>query len=450
MKPMAPLKPMKHQTQSLKILAKSERVFDMSDPGTGKTMVEILDFVARRKKGGGCLLVLCPKSLLKAAWYNDFKKFAPTIKVSLAYAANRQDAFDTDADVYVTNIDAATWLVKKTKPFFNKFDTLVIDESSAYKHHTSARSRAVAKIIKYFTYRRLLSGTPNSNGICDLWHQVYLLDEGKRLGKSFFAFRSACCIPTQQGKSAEMIKWEDKPNIENVVAALIADIVIRHKFEDCVDIPENQQYAVPIQLSKKHREIYQELEDFSLAVLNKTTITAINGAALATKLLQTASGAVYGDSGRYSLVDSERYSVVLDLVEERSHSVVFYQWEHQREELVKEAQARKLTHVVWDSNKPEIEQHFQQGFFRVLFAHPASAGHGLTLTKGTATIWASPTYNLEHFQQGWKRVHRIGQKEKTQTIVVIAEGTLDEKVWAALQTKKVKMDELFTSLKEAA
>jgi SNF2 family DNA or RNA helicase len=89
---------------------------------------------------------------------------------------------------------------------------------------------------------------------------------------------------------------------------------------------------------------------------------------------------------------------------------------------------------------------YQEGKYQVLFAHPQSAGHGLTLTRGTATIWASPTYNLEHFLQGLKRVHRIGQTEKTETIVVVAEGTLDEVVWDALQNKSVKMTELLEGL----
>lgn len=441
---------MKHQAVSLKFLKKNPRVFDMSDPGTGKTLVEIVDFAERRRKKGKCLLVLCPKSLLRAAWYNDFKKFAPDMKVSLAYAANREDAFAEAADVYVTNVDAAKWLAAKPKSFFAKFDTLVIDESDAYKHHTSARSKATAKITKYFEYRRLLSGTPTSNGICDLWHQMFLVDDGKRLGKSFFGFRSACCIPTQSGPSAQMLKWEDKDGIESVVASLIEDVTIRHKFEDCVDIPENHQYAIPFTLTKKHQAIYDELEQTSLAVLSKTTITAINGAVLATKLLQTASGAVYDDSGNYAQIASERYELALDLVEARKHSIVFYQWEHQLQELVAGAKARKISHVVWDSNHPEIEKHFQSGFYQVLFAHPASAGHGLTLTKGTATIWPSPTHNLTHFLQGLKRIHRIGQSEKTETIVIVAEGTLDEKCWAAMQRKKIRMDELFISLEEAA
>lgn len=446
---MKSAKAMKHQVASIKFMSGKPAVFDMSDPGTGKTFVEIEDFVSRRKKKGECALVLGTKSILTAAWANDIRKFAPHLKVSVAYASNRKEAMAKDADIYVTNHDAVKDLLKYPASFWKKFDTIIIDESTAFKHHTSQRSKAISKLAKHFKYRRCMSGTPTSNGICDIWHQVFILDGGKRLGGSFFGFRSACCIPTQTGPSTQHLKWEDKPGIEDAVISLISDITIRHRFEDCVDIPENHKYSIATELSPKHRKIYDQLEDDSLAFIGKTSVTAINGAVLATKLLQAASGAVYNDDGRYSPIATDRYELVLDLVEEREHTVVFYQWEHQLAELLKVAEGRKIEHVVWDPNKPHIADDFQAGKYQTLFAHPASAGHGITLTKGTATIWASPTYNLEHFLQGLKRIHRIGQKEKTETIVVIAENTIDEKVWDALQNKKVRMDALFQALKDS-
>jgi SNF2 family DNA or RNA helicase len=230
------------------------------------------------------------------------------------------------------------------------------------------------------------------------------------------------------------------------VAELIKDITIRHKFEDCVDIPENHKYARTTQLSAKHMATYTELEENSIAIMRETSVTAINGAVLATKLLQTASGAVYNDDGGYSPVATDRYELVLDLVEEREHTIVFYQWNHQLEELVKEATKRKVKFAVWNPDRPEIADEFQAGQYQVLFAHPQSAGHGLTLTRGTATIWASPTYNLEHYLQGLKRVHRIGQTEKTETIVIVAEGTIDEKVWESLQAKNMNLVNLLKEL----
>ncbi len=436
------IKLMTHQKESVKFMKTRKSVLDFSDCGTGKTLSELMDFTARHKKDGKAALVVCPKSIMYAAWASDIKKFTPHLKVSLAYAKNRQEALNAEADVYVINVDGVKDLLKFKPAFWKKFGTIICDEATAFKHHTSQRSKALSKIIKNFEWRRLMTGTPTSNGVCDLWHIAYLADGGKRLGKSFFGFRSACCSPEQVGPSTNMLRWTDKPGIELQIGALISDIVIRHKFENCTSIPENHCYAIPIKLTDKHMGVYKELSDSSLAILRETSVTAINKAVLATKLLQTASGAVYNDAGGYSQVASERYELILDLVEARNHSIVFYTWEHQLTELTKEAKSRKLKYETWNPDHPEIATQFQDGHFQVLFAHPASAGHGLTLTKGTATIWASPTYNLEHFLQGLKRIHRIGQREKTETIVIIAEDTIDEKVYAALGAKHIDMDAL--------
>ncbi|WP_025915480.1 DEAD/DEAH box helicase [Herminiimonas sp. CN] len=447
-------KPMKHQTFSLKVMDKSDIIFDMSDPGTGKTFVQIMAFAKRRKKSGGCAIVIAPKSLLRSAWEDDFGKFAPQISCSVAYAENREKAFAADADVYITNIDAVTWLLKQKPAFFKKFDTLIVDEVSSFKHHTSARSKALNKIRKYFRYRSVMSGTPNSNTICDIWNPVQILDDGKRLGSQFFGFRAAVCAPEQVGPLPNMVKWVDKDGSEEAIYGLIADITIRHKFEDCIDIPATHSYTMQYHLSAKQKKAYLEMEKTQIMSLKANTkVTAINAAAVTTKLLQIASGAVYENEDTYHVVDTGRYELVLDLVEDRKHPLVFFLWKHQRDELIKQAEKRGLTYCVMDGNASDRERtdmvkHYQAGFYDVMFAHPKSAAHGLTLTRGSTTIWASPTYDLEHFSQGNKRQARAGQKEKTEIIVILAEGTIEQKVYARLLEKDSKMTNLLSLFAE--
>ena len=73
-KPVANKPLFAHQKESVSLLKKSKIIFDTSDPGTGKTRVEVEDFAARRRKGGKCALVLATKSLLESAW----KKYLPS------------------------------------------------------------------------------------------------------------------------------------------------------------------------------------------------------------------------------------------------------------------------------------------------------------------------------------------------------------------------------------
>lgn len=424
---------------------------------TGKTRVQIELFAARRAAGGGAALVIAPKSLLRSAWEDDFKKFAPQVTVSVAPADKREQAFNTPADVYVTNTDAVNWLMKQDAKFFKRFDTLIIDELSAFKHHTSGRSKAMNKIKKHFKYRYGLTGTPNSNTITDLWHQMFILDDGQRLGKSFYQFRNSTQTPEQVGPQANMLKWTDKPGAEIAVGGMIQDMVVRHKFEECIDIPANHEYSVPYHMTPKQAKLYQQFEKNAVAALSSgKVISALNAAGVMTKLLQIASGASYSEGLEgedYVSIDTARYELVADLADQRDHSVVFFNWQHQKDHLIAEFKKKGLTYAVIDGStsdkqRKEAVDLFQQGFYRVLLAHPQSAAHGLTLTKGTATIWASPTYNLEHWLQGNRRIYRAGQTQKTETIVVLAPGTVEDKVFQKLSDKNVRQTNMLSFLQE--
>ena len=266
----------KHQAKSVEFMDTRPRVLDASDPGTGKTRVQIELFAARRAAGGGAALVIAPKSLLRSAWEDDFKKFAPQVTVSVAPADKRKQAFNTPADVYVTNTDAVNWLVKQDAKFFKRFDTLIIDELSAFKHHTSGRSKAMNKIKKHFKCRYGLTGTPNSNTITDLWHQMFILDDGQRLGKSFYQFRNSTQTPEQVGPQANMLKWTDKPGAEIAVGGMIQDMVVRHKFEECLDIPANHEYSVPYHMPPKQAKLYQQFEKNAIAALSSWVMAAFS------------------------------------------------------------------------------------------------------------------------------------------------------------------------------
>lgn len=442
----------KHQKKTLALYRKSPIVFDTSSPGTGKTRAALEAWGERRRKGGGCLLVLAPKSLLEPAWAADVAKFLPEFKVSVAYAANREEAFAADADIYVTNIDAVKWLAKKPAKFFKKFDTLGIDESTAFKHRTAQRSKAAAKIRVYFAYIFALTGTPNSNTICDIWHQVYILDGGKRLGPNFWAFRNAVCIPEQVGPKTEHIQWRDKPGAEEAVGDLIRDITIRHNFEECLDIPENSKRSIEYTLSTKLMRLYLQLADDAVLQLEKGKVSAVNAAVLRTKLLQVASGAVYGDSG-VQVLDQGRYELIIDLVEEREHSITFFVWKHQKDELIKEAKKRRISHAVIDGSvsnreRAQIVASYQTGTYQTLFIHPKTGAHGLTLTKGTSTIWSSPIYEPDFLEQGKHRIYRAGQTKRTETILIEAKGTIEGQVFERLNTKHGKMMDLLSFLRK--
>lgn len=429
-----------HQAYSLKHAAKNNAVLDFSDAGTGKTPVALWHYAMRRAAGGGCALVLCPRTLMTNVWGNSVHKFTPNLTYSIATAENREAAFNEDVDIYITNIDAAKWLAKQPPRFFQRFTDLIIDESSAFKHHTSMRSKAVAKIRKHFKRVRLMTGTPATNSITDVWHQAYIADGGKRLGNSFYAFRNSVSVPTQVGRSAQAIRWDDKEGAEEAVFDLLADITVRHNFDEVVTTPGRSIYTVPFTMNTKHAKAYYEMEKQQFLLYKKKqemgTVSAVHAASVRQKLLQIASGAVYADGGGRddrptAVLDTGRYELVMDLAAESPHALVMFLWRHQRDLLVAEADKRGLNYVVIDGSTPDrvrsqIEADYQAGKYDVVIAHPKTVAHGLTLTRGNTTIWASPTDDTEWFKQGNRRQTRRGQTQKTRVVTVIADGTVDQ------------------------
>lgn len=432
--------PFDHQSESSKFQAETSVVFDTSDPGTGKTRAWIDGFVQRREQNPEKkALVLAPKSILEPAWAADLSRFAPQLKFSVAYAQNRRKAFEEPADVYITNHDAIKWLHSNPWAYLNLTD-VVIDESTAFKNPSSQRSKAAKKIIPHFQHKVAMSGTPAPNTITDIWHQAFLLDNGERLGNSFWRFRASVCEPVQVGRGMHMVQWMDKEGAPEAVAGLLDDISIRNVFEDCIDIPSNFETEVFFDLPRPLRKQYESLAQDAVLQLKGGTVSAVNKAVLRQKLFQLTSGAVYDSDGKTQVFATDRYELVIELCKQRESCLVAFNWGHQLAELTKIAEREKIKFAVINGDASTEERNravdqFQNGEIKVIFAHPASAAHGLTLTRGTTTIWCGPTDFAEHYTQFNRRIYRAGQTRKTETIHVTARDTLEEHIYNQLRGK---------------
>lgn len=445
------LPPFAHQTLATNFWLSQPRMCNFSDPGTGKTRAT-LDAIQKRYSGKRAL-VFAPLTILHSSWGEDIKQFTPDLTYAVADAKHREEAFKSNADIVLINHDGVKYVAENLS-LLKDFDTFVVDESTAFKHKTSQRSKAADKIAERFENRLILTGTPNPNTVCDLWHQVYLIDDGERLGKNFFGFRNSLCEPKVVNVGGrDVVQWVDKPNASAIVTAALADIVFRVKFEDVIEIPPNYTRTVNVDLPPKLMKQYREFMRESVLMLQNGTITAQNAGVRVRKALQLITGSVYDENGDVINVHKDRYNLVLDLAEETDHCVVAFNYRHERIAMCEEANRRGLTFAVIDGETPfeertNIVKAFQNGDLRIIFAHPQSAGHGLTLTRGNRTIWVSPTYNAEHYQQFCRRIYRAGQTRKTETIHIAARGTIEGDVYTKLNGKLDAMEQLLAYAKE--
>jgi len=426
-----------HQQVTRDFILDVRRVLIFSDPGVGKTASALAAYAEHRAQGGGRMLVLAPKAILEPAWVDDCRTFTPQLSIEPAYAKNRAAPFKSNCDIVVTNHDAAKWLAKHPE-FLQSFDTIVLDEITAYKNRQAQRSQAAAALAKHFDLRIGMTGTPFANGLLDVWHQAYLIDDGETLGTRFFAFRQVTHDPIPIGPNVN--EWREKDGAREAVADMLADISIRYRFEDCVDIPANHTTTRSFELPPKLRRAYDDMLRRAMLKVENGEIEAINAASEINKLLQIASGAVYDGNGEHHLLDTSRYDLIAELCAERPHTVVGFLWRHQRIGLIAALERAGISdYAILDGehnrDHGEVVRNFQAGHYRVLLAHPQSAGHGLTLTRAATLIWASPTWNAEHFEQFNRRIYRTGQTQRTETILIQAGNTADERVYAKLRDK---------------
>lgn len=438
-----------HQERDVQRYVENFNLCNFSDPGTGKTRT-LIEAILRIKPNHRTL-ILAPKSILQVAWGNDIDKFAPGLEYAVARAEDREKQFKRDVPIVITNHDAVSWLADRPQ-LVRSFSHCITDESTAYKNPQAIRSRKAAALRRLIEFWTILTGTPTPQGVLDLWHQVYLVDLGELLGKSFYRFRNAVCDQKVRYPGAAFSEWVEKDGSLDAITSLLEPITIRNDRRDCLDLPPNQKIELSVKINAKHRRVYEQMKRAALLELETGTVSAINAASLLTKLLQIASGAVYNEDGSVSVVDNDRYDLVMELIDQRQHSVVAFNWRHQRDALVERATKAHLPHAVIDgsvssADRTKAVNDFQAGKLRTIFCHPASAGHGLTLTRANTTIWSSPTYNLEHYAQFNARIDRAGQTQKMETILIQAEDTVEGEVYKRLSNKDSSMTQLLSLLR---
>lgn len=424
------------------------------DMGLGKT-VSTLTAIKELKYNRfqvNKVLIIAPKKVAEGTWSKEKDKWNHTkdFRVSLVLGSQQKriKALSVNADLYIINRENIPWLVDYLRNDWY-FDTVVIDESSSFKNSRSKRFKALKMVLPKINRLIELTGTPSPNGVEDLWAQIYLLDQGTRLEKYITHFRAKYMEPNKRNRS-QIFDYKIKDGVYDSIINKISDICISMKSEDYLELPDLSYNEIPVILNDKARRDYDKMErDFVLELEGaEDEITAVNAAALSNKLLQISNGAVYDSSGIYTEVHDAKIDSFLELVErlQGKSLLVFYNFQHDRDRIKKALEKSDL--VVKELKTTQDEDDWNAGKIDILLTHPASAAYGLNLQEGGNHVcWFGLSWNLEHYQQANKRLHRQGQKEKVIIHHLVTQGTRDEDVMRALDNKAGVQEEIMQSLK---
>ena len=428
--------PFTHQKQTSAFFTLHRRAFCFNEPGTGKTLsvTWACDYLMNAKHIKR-VLVICPLSIMQAAWQNDIFKGAMHRRVGIAYGSKekRAQVINSDAEFVIINFDGVA--VVEDVIANAGFDMIVIDEANAYKTATTTRWKVLNRILKPNMWLWMLTGTPASQSPLDAYGLAKLVNPSAT-PRSFTMYRDQVMHKITQ------FKWVPKVNAEQTVSALLQP-AIRFTKDQCLDLPDMLYTEREVPLTPQQTKYYDKLRKVMAVQAAGEEITAVNAAAKLNKLLQISCGAVYTDNDEVVSFDaSNRIEVLKEVIDESTNKVlVFVPFRHSIELLYDNLRKDNYTVEVIHGGVPagrrtDIFKRFQEDADpRVLVIQPQAASHGVTLHASNTVVWWSPITSYETYAQANARVHRAGQKNKC-LVVKLMGSPVEAKLYKALDSKE--------------
>lgn len=441
--------PRDYQVAAAAHLAKHHRCNLWAGMGTGKTGSTLLALAAMRDFFGeaGQTLVLAPKRVAQHTWPAELREWPTlrglTVSAALGDAETRRAALKDNADIVTINYENLPWLVE----FYGTkwpFRRVIADESTRLKGFRLAqgtkRARALGKVAHKKVDRWVnLTGTPRPNGLVDLWGQQWFVDAGTRLGLTFGAFERRWFHRVQKGDSPHAFSLEPFAHSQAEIEERLADVTLTIRAEDWLDLPPLVENVIEVELPASAAVHYRNLERKLYTLLaNGEEITAANGAALSSKCMQLANGAVIMTEGSNAIVHDAKLEALDSVIEEANGMpvLVAYNFVADRERILARYPNAELL-----GNDPTVIDRWNEGRVPLLLAHPQSAGHGLNLQHGGNILaFFGLTWNLEHHDQiieriGPTRQAQAGLNRGTFVHYLVAANTVDVLALERLRTK---------------
>jgi len=443
--------PRGYQERALRFLLQHPAAALFLEPGLGKTSVVLAALRVLLDSGNARrALVVAPLRVVQGVWPAEVMKWAEfqNTKISIIHGTptQRQQALSKDAELYLINPENFVWLLRQrwTLP-----DVLVLDESTKFKNPQSKRFKALRNALKggAFPRRAILTGTPAPNGYEDLFAQVYVLDGGERLGKYITHYRMKYFVQAFNG-----FDWDLREGAEELIQEKIRDIALTMTTDEYAEMPELTKVHMPVVLPSPAMSKYSGLEEDFLLKIDDEYVTAFQAGVLGNKLRQMVGGWVY-DSGvkrtPHHMHDA-KLDALADLKEELGSEplLVAYEFKPEGEAIAERLGCPRLGGGVSARRGQEIIDAWNRRELPAMAIHPASGGHGLNLQEGGRHLaFFGLPWDLELHDQMIARIWRQGQRERVVVHYLMAQGTIDERVYEVLVKKDRTQQDLLAALK---
>ena len=422
----------------------------LMEMGTGKSLTAIAITGALSQAGRiRRVLIVAPLSIL-GVWEEEFQKFAAfpyALAVLSGTSAKKLDTLrhmnGTALQVVVVNYESA-WRLEKALTTWHP-DLIIADEGHKIKTHNIAASKAMHRMGAKASYRLLLTGTVITNKAIDVFSQYKFLNPAI-YGNSFYAFRNRYFDMVGYGNHTPVLK----KSMESELTEKLHSISYRATKAECLDLPETTDVIRQVELEPAALRIYRGLVKESYAELAggeqgaPVAVTATNILTRLLRLSQLTGGFLGNDeTAAVEQVSAAKLSALEDILDgavaEGKKLVIIARFLPEIKAICKLLEKRGLrysciTGEVKDRDE-QVERFQKEPEVMAFVGQIATAGLGITLTAASTMVFYSLDYSMSNFEQTKARIHRVGQRMPCTYLYLVARGTVDEKVLAALESK---------------
>lgn len=432
------------QANALEIIKDKRQYGIFFDMGVGKTalMLSLIEYLAFDKLEVSNVLIIAPASVANklTVWqdeiqkwdnfeYFDYHDMSGTRKKRIEKVENNKPSITIMSDALVT------WWYDEYENL-QMFDMIIIDESSRFKSAKAKKFKKLAKMISLASHRvYLLSGTPVPNGWEDIWAQMYLLDKGQRLGKSFYKFIDNYFVT--YGYKRMLTKAN-----KDYLMELIKDICV-FASSDNIKLPKLTEEKIYLEFNNEKQMLFNKFKKDYIFDFDNEEISVLSKQILINKCLQLSNGCIYNDKeGNYKVFDDSKLDFVrqysLDHPDE--NILVFYSFKFDKQRLLRLEGAESINDV-------DSKNRWNEGRIKIGVISPYSFQYGGNLQYGGHTIiWFGLLWGLENYLQSNKRIYRQGQKNDVKIMYLLTKNTWDDYVYKAVVSKEINQKDFLNSI----
>ena len=435
------------QISTAAMLVSSKRGYVLNSIGTGKTCAALFAYDFLREQGvvKKCLVV-APLSTLTSVWEREvFTRFNHLECISLfGTKSKRAKLLQVPADIYVINHDGIA-VIRDELAAMN-FDVVIVDELAIYRNAGTKRWKLLQPLVSAAKYAWGMTGAPTPNEPTDAWGQVKLLTP-ERVSYSGRAFKAKVM------RQVSTFRWIARPEAYDVVHEAMQPAV-RYTRDDSFDMPPTTYGYRSIDMTREQETAYKAMMSSYAVEVREKKITAANEGVKISKMLQIASGFIYGHDGVRKIIKSNpRFKLLIEMIRESDEKVIVFTPFKFSVTMISTVLEQYFTVDSISGETPKAERDriftsFQQSMHpKVLVAHPGCMAHGITLTKADTVIWFAPVWSTEIYEQACGRITRAGQDKHTHILHIVG-SKVEEKIYKRLEGKQKCQGILLDMFKE--